>query len=211
MPDPIVWALEPNAVDQVVEEYGYLTDVLAAYRRLEQRIQLRRHSTGAIEFSFFCDDLLEGQRISVLLQRKRAQPWIVPLWPYRSRPAANITAGDTLIQIPTANIPFTDALGLGPYAVLWRTSRLYELVKLNAIYANAVELAQPVAGTWSAATIELIPARVGRLEQAPRTPWLTPKLLTGRIRFDFDSWSEDNMVPTLTDDYMVMGDQPQPV
>jgi len=210
VPYPVVWALEPNISDPVVETYGYMTDVIELRRR-EQRVQLRRHPIGAIEFSFFCENPLEGQRTAVLIHRKRAQPWIVPLWQYRSRPTADVTAGATEVQVVTSLIPFTDPLGLGPYALLWRSSSSYELVHLNAIYPTKLELAQPVAGNWTAGSVEVLPCRVGRLEQAPRTPWLTPQVLTGRVRFDFDCWSDDNIVPTLTDEFAVIGDQVQPV
>lgn len=212
MPLPVVWPVEPNAKDGIIETYGYMTDVIPGYRRgIEQRAQLRRHPVGGVEFSFLCDELREAQRISVLLQRKRAQQWIVPLWQYRAAPTANVSPGAVEISVVTANIPFTDPLGLGPYAVLWRNSQEYEVVYLNAIFPSKVELAAPVAGTWPSASVELLPCRVGRLEQPPSTPWLTPRLLTGRVRFDFDAWSEDNIVPTLTDELLATEDQVLPV
>jgi len=209
---PTVWAVEPNAAEPIIESYGYLTDIIPGYREgMEQRVQLRRHPTGSIEFAFLSTDLWEAQRTAVLLQRRRAQPWIVPLWQYRARPTADIAPGATEIAIVTASIPFTDPLGLGPYAVLWRDSRYFEVVALNAIYPSRLELASPVVGTWPASSVEVLPARVGRLYRNPSTPWLTRSVPTGRVRFDFECWSDDNIVPVLTDDYAVLGGQVQPV
>lgn len=196
---PQVWPLEPNAVHPIVEEYGYLTDIFRSYRGLEQRVQLRRHPLGAVEFFFLCDDPWEGRRISALLHRKQAQPWIVPLWQYRARPTADVSTGATSISLATSGIPFTDPAELGPYAVLWGSARAFEIIFLDAIMPTTVELAAPTVGAWSAAAVELLPARRARLDGSPDLSWITSRVLAGRVRFIFEAWRTDTQVPTATE------------
>lgn len=212
MPAPTVFPFEPNGRDPIVEWYGYLTDVIGpSHEGREQRIQLRRHPTGAIETSFFSESRYEFQRMAALLFRKHAQLWAAPLWPYATRLTADAAAGATSLSLPTAYLPFTDPLGLGPYVLLWRDSRTFELASLNAIYPSLIELAAPLAAAWPAAGSYLIPVRTAYLEPMVPLLWETPELVTGRHHFTFEAHGTDTVVPTLTEDFVVIGDQVQPV
>lgn len=208
-----VWPFEPNIVDPVREEYGYATDVIRSYDGSEQRVALRRHPTGAIEFGFLLDDVWEAQRANVLLHRKQAQRWAAPLWPYRRRLEADVAAGDVAVTVTTAPLPFSDPAQLGPYALLWRSARAFELVQLNAVYPTYLELlgSAPAAAAWPAGTTWVIPVRVARLEARVEGEWLTGRAFQGRIRFLFEAWGVDNFVPTLSGDLLEVGDQVEPV
>jgi len=212
MPAPTVFPFEPNGGDTIIEWYGYLTDIIGpAYEGQEQRVQLRRHPTGAIETSFFSETTYEFQRMLGLLFRKHGQVWAAPLWPYATRLTADAAAGDTIVQAVTAGIPFTDPLGLGPYALLWKNSKTFELLALNAIYPSSLELVTPLAAAWPSAGTFLIPIRTAFLDSTVPLRWETPQLVTGRHHFTFESHGTDTIVPTLTDDLAVIGDTAEPV
>jgi len=205
MAAPVVFPFEPNGLDPIVEWYGYLTDVIGpSYEGNEQRVQLRRHPTGAIETSFFSESRYEFQRMTALLFRKHSQIWAAPLWPYATRLTADASAAATSLPVLTAGLPFTDPLGLGPYALLWKDSKTFELVSLNAIYPSSIELAVPLVATWSAASSYLIPVRTAFLEPTVPLRWETPELVTSRHHFSFECHGTTNIVPTVTDEFVVV-------
>jgi hypothetical protein len=209
---PTVFPFQPNGADPIAEWYGYLTDVLGpSYGGKEQQIQLRRHPTGALEASFFSESRYDYQRHSALLFRKHAQSWAVPLWPYATRLTADASAGATSLSVVTADHPWTDPLGLGPYALLWRDSQTFELASLNAIYPSSIELLAPLAKSWAAASTRLIPVRLALLEQTVPLRWETSECVTGRHHFSFDAHGIGNVVPTLTDDLVDLEAQGQPI
>jgi len=211
MADPVVFPFEANGKDPPRERYGYATDVQKAEAGLEQRRKLRRHPTGSIEFSYFSREPWEFQRLNALLFRKQAQRWSVPLWPYATRLTADVAAGATSLSVVTAYVPWTDPLGLGPYALLWASSRSFELVKLNAVYPTRLELldAAPTAAAWPMASTWVLPVRVALLEPTVPLQWESSELLTGRIRATFDAVMTDNVVPILSEDMAAVGEEAQ--
>jgi hypothetical protein len=210
----VTWPFMANAGSPMVEEYGYETDVIGSYRKLEQRMRLRRHPVGSYEFAFTLDQR-DAQRANALLYRHHAHLWAVPLWHYAAKSTGNIFAGAMAVPLVTANVSFTDLLGFGSYALLWRSPQSFELLPLTAIYPSRIDFAAPTAGAW-ALNSYVIPVRQGRIDTSYGVAWETTQLVTGRIKFLFDAYNIGAPIPTYaTDpavtDTIIFGGVPQPV
>lgn len=194
MPDPQVWPIEAKFGEgrDVIEHYGYATDIITAESGAEQRIGLRRHPVERLEFSFLCmrEELREGQIANALLYANLAKKWIVPFF-HRSAPlqaAAGI--GTNTLLLDTTNIPFRDVLGLGKYAVLWRDADTYEAVQIDVLTTASIQTVNPLTKSWSVPGTWVLPARVGILEQPAAMTWLTSRIASGRLSFTFDAYEE---------------------
>jgi hypothetical protein len=193
-----VWPFEPNSDEALQEEYGYQTNIITAYGGMEQRIALRQHPTGAVEFAFRLADNWEAQRANALLYRKHAKLWAVPLWHYGTKLTADALVGATELFAVTANVPFTDPLQLGQYALLWKSARSFELVELFGVHASSLDLSKLLSATWAAGTW-LLPVRLARLGNIYAVSWENSLAVAGRIRFDFEAWATGVLVPTVGD------------
>lgn len=186
MADPILWPFQPNSDETLTEEYGYETCIIQSYSAQEQRIALRRHPIGSVDFAFLFRSTWEAQRANALLYRKHAKRWAVPLWHY-GVPVQSASAGTNTIVVATAGVPWQDLLGLGPYAVLWRSSSECELVAFQTIQSDSVQTVSPLSASYSSPTW-LLPARVARLGSVYAVTWENGIVASGRIRFEFESW-----------------------
>ena len=203
-----VWPFEPNSDEPWTEEYGYETNVLTSWGGMEQRIALRKHPRGAVEFGFRLADNWESQRANALLYRKHAKLWAVPLWHYGTKITSDALIGATEISAVTDGVPFTDPLQFGQYALLWRSARSFELVTLFGIHATTVDLAVPLQATWAQVGTWLLPVRLARLGNVYGMRWENTLAVSGRIRFDFEAWATDVLVPTVGDFFLGEGAVP---
>jgi len=188
MTPPQAWPFLANAVDEIVEEYGYLTDVESYDDGSEQRMQLRRHPVGSLEYSFFGFDLVDGQAAQLLLYANRTKSWVVPHWPHARPLQSAATAGDGVLLVDTTNAPFQDPLGLGPYALVWRDARTYEVVTITEVDPGQIVLSAPLAKSWAVPGTYVIPCRVGVLDGSIEPQWDTGTVHSGRLRFSFNAW-----------------------
>jgi hypothetical protein len=191
VPDPQVFPAMANLSEEPVEAYGYLSDVRISQSGKEQRIQLRRHPVGGIEFAYLCPDLTDGQHIAALLYAHRIKPWVVPLWCHARTLGGSVGLGGTSITVDTVNAPFQDPLGLGLYAVIWSGPRTYEAVRIDTVSPTSITLLAGTTRSWAIQGTYVIPARVGYLvDEVVEHDWITSKITGGRVRFTFDAVRE---------------------
>lgn len=186
MPD-ILWPFEPSIHEPIVEEYGYASDVIVSSNGTEQRRGLRRHPVGSAEFSFREPTTYELAPMLSRLYLNTGNRWIVPLFWYASDLTASAAAGVFQLPVSTVNIPYQDPLGLGRYAVLWRDRYTTELVQVVAVSPSAIDIADPLAATWTPPRAFVIPCRIARLDPAHSYLRETGTSLAGRVRFTFDA------------------------
>lgn len=211
MADPVVWPYEPDYQGGLVERYGYLTEIIEAYDGTEQRIQMRRHPVGGIEFSSFFQLLQDAQKAMVLLERNQAEPWIVPLWPYLCELTANAPAGATSLSCNPVDAPFLNPLGLGRYAVLWSSPGLYELVEVDTVFSASVTIHTPLANSFSSGQAWLIPARRALLLEATNIPRITGTVWGVRLNFSFDAAQDENSVFVGSTGFVIIGTAVLPI
>jgi len=199
-----------NLHDEVVEPYGYFTDILTAENGDEQRVQLRRHPRHGYEFSYLCPELTEGQHVSSVLYANRVKPWIVPLWCHARVLAESVGAGGIVVTVDTVNAPFRDPLGLGLYAVLWSGARSYEAVRIDTVGPTQLTLLAGTVQSWGQGA-KVIPARVGYLvDEAVEQDWETGALVGGRVRFTFNAVDESLVAAPEAEGEIVFGALDEP-
>ena len=201
-----VWPFEPNSEEPLEEEYGYQSNVITSYGGMEQRITLRQHPVGSVEFAFRLADNWEAQRANALLYRKHPKVWAVPLWHYGTALTAQANIGATELFAATTSVPFTDPLGLGQYALLWKSARSFELVELFGVHPSSVDLNKILAATWPAGTW-LLPVRLARLGSLYAMSWENSLVIAGRIKFEFEAWATGAIIPSVGD-FFIEGIQP---
>lgn len=188
MADPIVWPFEAHSGEQLVEEYGYATTVHRAYSGKEQRVRKRKHPTGSLEFAFVLADEWEAQRINALVNRHQFRRWACPLWQYAQPLTGSVSMGSMSIPVVTTNVPFQDLEDLGPYVLIWRGTRSWELLKISSVDPTQINLIVGAASAWAQVGTFAIPIRVSRLAGPLGFRWLTSGAIGGRVKFEFDGY-----------------------
>lgn len=187
MPDPQVWPLEANFADTIEELYGYSTEILAPEDGPEQRISHRVHPTGGIEFSCLAHIVDHAGLVEAKLFRYQAEPWLVPLWMLSRALTIDASVGVTSLTLDTVDAPYLDPLGYGTKLLIWRDARTFEALPIDTISPTSISLASPTTIAWPANVSKVIPCRVGRLEEVVPVSWLSPIILSLRVRFRFDA------------------------
>lgn len=187
---PVVWPIEANGSEQILERYSYRTDVIQAYSRKEQRRKLKRHPGGGLDFSILCTDPRDAALANGLILQNQAAVWGVPLWPYGAKLTSDVSSGAATIPVITTDLPFQDIQGLGQYVLLWRDPRNFALHPINAVNPTNITILDTTARAWAAAGTYVVPVRPGRLDKAIPLSWQTSRLHHAKLVFSFDSSSD---------------------
>ncbi|HEY6108689.1 MAG TPA: hypothetical protein VIV56_07285 [Gemmatimonadales bacterium] len=183
LPLPPTFPFEANGLDPIREQYGYLTDVLVARDRTEQRVQLRELSVGGIEYSLMALDPVETQRARRLIYTSQDQQLAIPLWQYGTRLTAAALPGDAVLELDTTDIPFGSA---GDLVAIWRAHNDYELSEITSVDTTLINLSRLlVGGPWPVGT-RVFPARRGRLASLQGFSWPAIRIGLARVPFTFD-------------------------
>lgn len=174
---PAFWTVEG---DQIVESYGFETDVLRAHNLTEQRVRLSGRPEEAIRFRFMAGSARESEAASAFVFGTQDEAVAVPLWQYGSKTTGPITAGGTLI-------PFGDALlapyRVGEWAVLWRDPFNCEIVKVGGVSGAGITANQfYVVNSWPTGT-RVYPAPRARLASKTGLRWNSSRFLSGEVEF----------------------------
>lgn len=174
------WPFQPNGAYDLVERYGYLSEVLRARNGAEQRRALRRTASGGVSFTCTLLEARELQHAAALLEALAGQRIGVPLWQYGQRLSADCPEGSEALPADTATVPFY-ADGA---AMLWRSPWLWELVWISSVESGSLSLASPLASSWSAGVTLLIPVVAGYLRD--REELTRFSVSAGDVAFEFD-------------------------
>jgi len=184
VPDPAVWSIEASGVDEVVETYGYLTDVLDGYNQREQRVKLRAVPVEALEFSVLCEDARRSGLAESLLYGLQDDVLVLPLWQYGSRLTGDVNPG-------ASTLPIADALDVpyraGGYAVVWRDPFTFELFSVNSTSGAGVLASDLAVGTWPAYSASVYPARLARVASRVSVRRESSTVLVGRPVFEMET------------------------
>lgn len=170
----------PNWRNSVLERLEWLTDVIEAFDRTEERTALRSAPRRSLEYAV----LLQGQaaaRLEAALWGGPAPQWLLPIWTDPQLLAAELPSGATSIPATTAGYDFAD----GGQAVLWRDDATHEAVTIDTVTADALTLASPTTTTWAAGA-RLYPARPARLSPEIRLARPTAGILRGVLSFELE-------------------------
>lgn len=181
MPDPKMFPIMVNATERVIEEHGYLTDVITSYAEAEQRVQLRALPIGSVEFSIL-SDAREAQLFASIVYGGQDDQIGVPLWHLGSRLTGAVAIGANLLPIADALlVPYVP----GGWAIAWADAFTWELFQVSGVGGGGVSTSDTAARIWPVGTI-IAPVRVARLASSVERSALTGKLIEARMQFEFD-------------------------
>lgn len=186
MPDPVVWSVPANGGEDVVETYGFMTDIMEAYSGYEQRARLRVIPQEGFEFSILADGR-EAQLVRSLIEGAHDEAMAVPLWQYGSRLSGAISIGATLLPITdAADVPYRRSADNGGYALVWSDPFTWELFSVSSASGSGVTTTDTATLNWAAGSALVFPARSARLNRESAIRWLTTRVVSARLQFSVD-------------------------
>jgi hypothetical protein len=170
-----------NTEEPILEDVGYLTDVIEAWSGAEQRIQLRAIPRRAIEYEALHEPGFAPQYANALLYGRGAETLGVPLWMYAERLTAGVSGGATALPVLVTDIPW----GTGDLVLIWASPSSWEVVTFTSTGVNQVNCSA-TASAWPSGTI-VVPMRVARIPAEGTFSWLNRDLGSSRVRFAIDA------------------------
>lgn len=173
----IVWPFRPNWKQPVTERLEWLTDVLEADDGTEQCIQLRSAPRRFFEYLLTASQA-DKRRLETLLWDWHARVFALPVWTDPGRLSAPVSAGDTVLSIPTDNLDYHD----GGLAVLISDTATYEALEIQTVASGSITLVRPLLNNWPAGT-RIFPARTARLADSQELDLYTATLENALVKF----------------------------
>lgn len=178
------WPFPANAAYELIEEYGYLSEVLRSQSGAEQRRLLRDTPSGRVTFTCTLTTAREIQYASVLLSSCIGTPLGVPLWQYKQTLATDHGAGATEIAVDTTRVPFY----VGGLAMLWSSPFNWELVLIYEVTSTLIALSEPLQKTWVGKQTAILPVVVGYLREREEQGRHSPKVGDHELTFDVPAY-----------------------
>lgn len=177
----IPFGFEPNRAQDIVESFGYLTDVIESFDGTEQRVQLRTTPVGTIGFSVLLDQLRDVQEANAILFGNQSRPFGVPRWQFLVPLTAPASAGELELFCDTTSISFE----VGGLCLVWMDSRTLEAHTIAEVFPDRVVLSFPLERSWPAGA-RVIPLVIGRLSPEEVLAWESLAIGSQDLVFSID-------------------------
>jgi len=177
----IPFGFEPNRAQDIVESFGYLTDVIESFDGSEQRVKLRATPVGKVAFSVLLDRLQDVQEANAILFGNQSRPFGVPRWQFSVPLTAPASAGDLELLCSTTSIPFE----VGGLCLVWSDSRTLEAHTIAQVLADRLVLSFPLERSWPAGAC-VIPLVIGRLSPEEVFAWESLAIGSQDLAFSID-------------------------
>jgi hypothetical protein len=142
----VVWGVDPDWTDPVTERTQYLTDIIAAYTAMEQRIALRTRPRTRVAYRVMPTDRLTAAAIEALLYGWQSRVFGVPFWPDAQPLTADTPIATSVVYCDTANRKFR----AGGLVALWRDILTHEAATILSVEADRLTTTAPLNATWAA-------------------------------------------------------------
>lgn len=149
------WARPP-----VSETLEWLTDVIVSDDGTEDRAQMRVNPRQSVTYSLYVPHQHQPAAKN-MIYGGRARRWFVPFWPH-VQSAGAISAGETLITLPTEFVDLRPASGL---VLIYQSPSQYQIVGLSAVVSATQIMISGLTEAFSDAWV--VPMLPGRLSQNP--------------------------------------------
>lgn len=160
---PLLWPCPPNWSTPVRETLAFLSDVMRAGSGAEQARRLREFPRRGFSFqSLVAGDV--RRIVDAICFDVGTRQVLLPIYPDVQWISAPLDAGAASIPCRTEGFDFV----AGGQAVLWLTTREWELVTVDAIEADSLTLGAATGSAWPVGT-RLYPVRTARLQQPPKS------------------------------------------
>ena len=177
------WPFKADSGEEIVEELGYLTDLMQAYRGDEQRVQLRAIALRGLEFSVLLDDARDAQHANALLHGGQAGLFGVPMWMHANPLGATVQVEDTTIVVETSDVPWAP----GDLVFLWRNPYSWEALTVESVASGIITATTGATLEWPPALTLVMPIRLGRLSPEERIAWHALRIGGARLAFSLEA------------------------
>ena len=180
----IPFPFPPNWAQPVTETFGFMTDIIASYRGMEQRIQLRVVPVGTIRYATLLEDLRDAQMANAMLFGNQARAFGVGRWQFQARLVQDASADDHEVFCDTSDIPFEP----GGMVLLWTDPYNWEVQTVESVLPDRVVLSFGLIQSWTVGPAIVLPIVVGRLSADEGFTWNGLSIGSTSLTFDIDGY-----------------------
>lgn len=181
----IPFPFEPNMSDDLVESFGYRTDVIESHKGMEQRIQLRERPIGRISFNVMLTAQRDSQMCAAILFGNQARTFGVPRWQFRGALELAAEVDDVEIYCETDDVPFE----VGGLVMLWRDPRTWEVHTVSSVESDHVVISTGLQDAWPAVLTTVVPMVIGRLSEEETLTWQSLQLVSHSPSFNIEGFT----------------------
>jgi hypothetical protein len=177
-----LFTLDPDWGKDIKEKTAYLSVIMRSYGDKEQRYAVRKNPRTRLKFTPMGATQRDTNALEALLWGWQSRIYGVPFWPDAQQISAPITAGDTVINIPTTtNMKFK----VGGLCMVWRDVMTAEALSVAAIGPTSVTLSAPVSASYANDGMTFcVPVLQGRM--APQVEVERLSSQHGQLETDFE-------------------------
>lgn len=180
----IPFPFQPNMAQEVVESFGYLTDIIESHTGMEQRIQLRELPVGSITYSVLLTDSRDAQMCAAILFGNQTRTFGVARWQFRGPLAQAAEVDDLLIYCVTDDVPFE----VGGLVMLWTDPYTWEVHTIGAVESDHIVITTGLRLAWSSVITTVVPIVIGRLSPEEAVSWESLQVLSQTRRFEIEGF-----------------------
>lgn len=154
----VVFPFKPNWAAAVEETLEWLTSLTITYSGKEQVSEIRVEPRRIMQFNvrIHLDDV---NLFDNLVYGWGGRMFAMPLWQEKAKTTAPSTSGTNTVAAPT----FAKTFASGGMAVLYRSSRDFEIIEIASATSTTITTARPLVSSWPAGVL-VIPLMVGALD-----------------------------------------------
>lgn len=179
-----VFPFSPDWTSPVVESFGYLTDIITAFRGTEQRIQLRAIPVGTISYSALCRNAREAQLASALLYGSRSEELGVARWQFQTPLVSEALEEGVELACDTTSLPFE----VGGMVLVWVDPYSWEAATIDEVYTDHLVLTAGLESSWQPGVTRIVPMVLARFVSNPAVGWETLAHASQDLVFDVDGY-----------------------
>lgn len=173
----------------IEETLAFLTDIIEGQNGMEQRIALRKNPRQELEVTYILeDDGAERTRMENLIFDWQARNWGVPVWFESTKATADITLGDTVINVESTAYA---SYRVGGLVVIIKDDATFDALEIASFTSTTITLASPVNNSYTAAEVRVYPVRVCQMRDKEGGERFQVNAVRYRFRFSSVDNRED--------------------
>lgn len=175
----IPFPFQPNMAQEILESFGYLTNVIESHTGMEQRIQLRELPVGTITYNALLTASRDAQMAQAILFGNQARTFGVGRWQFRGPLAEDAEVDDVQIFCDTDDVPFE----VGGLFMLWCDPYTWEVHTIEAVESDHIVSTTGMRSAWASVITTVVPMVIGRLSPDEASSWESLQVLSQTPRF----------------------------
>lgn len=141
-----IFPADPNWAEGLTHGLTWRTDVAEALSTAEDRAERYPRPLNRLEYQILTRTAVETAYLRQIVDSIDELPVGVPFWPMRTKLTA-APSGVTLAVDSTTSLIWD---GVKSYALIWRATQTWEIVKLDTVTSGTITLTGAPTGSWVA-------------------------------------------------------------